>query len=280
MIRIHKNLANVPASLSNTTTQNHWNSVISSAAWQDSSRYKEADTKQALKEIYDNKCVFCEKSQLDTFPQVEHFRPKKIYYWLGFSWDNLLWACAKCNLPKSAKFDVLGTRVSYAGETFADIHTLSAHYDATEQPEFFNPETADPEPHLVFSSSGIISSAHSQINYTIINCELNRDELVESRMAIFNDELKNRLERKLWNANLNNTNFREKQANVRTEIFDIIEPFCKEIIENNAFRAWRKYIIRHCAKFLTFGNNIFDTLIRLVVEEKIRRNPDYNDIFR
>lgn len=278
MIRIHKNLP-VPASLSNTTTQNHWDSVISSAAWQHSSRYKQDDTKQALKQIYKNKCAFCEKSQLDTFPQVEHFRPKDIYYWLGFSWDNLLWACAQCNIPKSTKFDVLGTRASYTGENFADIHTLSATYDAIEQPEFFNPETTDPEPHLIFNTAGVISSLHPQINYTIINCALNRDDLVESRMVIFNDELKNRLERKLLNANLNKTNFIEKQANIRTEIFDIIEPFCQKIITNNAFKAWRKYIIRNCATFLTFGNHIFDALIRLVVEEKIRRNTAYNAIF-
>jgi uncharacterized protein (TIGR02646 family) len=227
MIRIYKDLTAVPASLlvgKKDTTKKHWDKVILSNAWEDSGRYKEADIKAVLKLIYNNKCAFCEKTQLDSFAQVEHFRPKDIYYWLGFSWDNLLWACPQCNISKSTNFAIRGILATYAREPFAAIHGLTAAYDISEQPLFFNPETADPERDLQFDRSGEISAINPQLVYTIDTCKLNRDELIQCRMTIFN-------------------------------------------------------IIRHCATFLDFKNKIFDGLIRLVVEEKIRRNSDYNTIF-
>src|SRR5690606_33652023 len=61
-------------------------------------RYKLDDVKAALKSIYHNKCAFCE--QRVEMTHVEHYRPKAIYYWLAYSWDNLLIACHHCNANK------------------------------------------------------------------------------------------------------------------------------------------------------------------------------------
>lgn len=69
------------------------------------SRYKQDDVKKALQTQYKNKCAFCE--QYSERWDVEHYRPKTIYYWLAYSWDNLLYACPTCNQDyKKAKFDL------------------------------------------------------------------------------------------------------------------------------------------------------------------------------
>jgi uncharacterized protein (TIGR02646 family) len=288
MIRIHKNLANVPASLNNNKTELHWNDSILYASWKgskktESEQYKEDDTKQALKLLYNNKCAFCEKSQLDTYPHVEHFRPKKKYYWLGFSWDNLLWACAKCNLPKGEKFDVLGTRVTYTSETFADIHTLSAGYDTTEQPEFFNPETADPEPHLIFNTNGEISSQNRQVQYTIDTCKLRRDELNQARRILLTkieDDFNQKLLRFNKKIEAHRINYQHIAAQLVDDLEDCLEPLCKAILNNDAFSAWQKYILKNYVSFLYKPTNrIFNACLDRAIR-KIRENPTYNAIFR
>ncbi len=45
-----------------------------------------------------NKCCYCEKLQEQAkYRDVEHYRPKAIYWWLAWTWDNLLFACVDCN---------------------------------------------------------------------------------------------------------------------------------------------------------------------------------------
>lgn len=60
------------------------------------------------------KCCYCERYP-DT-GHLEHFRPKSKavrkpghpsgegYYWLAWTWDNLLFACSRCNLQKNTLF--------------------------------------------------------------------------------------------------------------------------------------------------------------------------------
>lgn len=45
-----------------------------------------------------NKCCYCEKREEQAkFRDVEHFRPKARYWWLAWTWENLLFACIDCN---------------------------------------------------------------------------------------------------------------------------------------------------------------------------------------
>ncbi len=62
-------------------------------------RYKYEDIKEKLINIYNDKCAYCESKERRL--QVEHFRPKSKYYWLAYSWDNLLLSCSACNSKKS-----------------------------------------------------------------------------------------------------------------------------------------------------------------------------------
>ena len=53
------------------------------------------------------KCCYCEKWEERAGNDVEHYRPKSIYWWLTFTWTNLMYACEQCNSKKSARFGLL-----------------------------------------------------------------------------------------------------------------------------------------------------------------------------
>jgi hypothetical protein len=45
-----------------------------------------------------HKCCYCEKvKEQAKYRDVEHFRPKAQYWWLTWTWENLLFACVDCN---------------------------------------------------------------------------------------------------------------------------------------------------------------------------------------
>lgn len=69
--------------------------------------YKHVEVKKALEEIFNDKCAFCEGKPTSQGPwEVEHYRPKgnvrenpnhNGYYWLAYTWENLLLSCRYCN---------------------------------------------------------------------------------------------------------------------------------------------------------------------------------------
>jgi len=51
-----------------------------------------------LKKESAGKCAYCEApTDLVAHGDVEHFRPKSIYWWLAYCYDNYLYACQICN---------------------------------------------------------------------------------------------------------------------------------------------------------------------------------------
>jgi uncharacterized protein (TIGR02646 family) len=64
------------------------------------SAYKNDVVRQALQEMFNNKCAYCEAYIPHISPtEIEHFRPKSVYYWLAAEWSNLLLSCIHCNRP-------------------------------------------------------------------------------------------------------------------------------------------------------------------------------------
>jgi len=54
--------------------------------------------KPALAEMQYSKCCYCEKREEQAkYRDVEHYRPKSPYWWLAWTWENLLFACIDCN---------------------------------------------------------------------------------------------------------------------------------------------------------------------------------------
>jgi uncharacterized protein (TIGR02646 family) len=54
--------------------------------------------KPALAVMQHNKCCYCEKREEQAkYRDVEHYRPKSVYWWLAWTWENLLFSCVDCN---------------------------------------------------------------------------------------------------------------------------------------------------------------------------------------
>ncbi|MCF3640626.1 hypothetical protein LXM94_11685 [Rhizobium sp. TRM95111] len=82
---------------------------------------------QLLTESFD-KCAYCETAtKVVAFGDVEHYRPKSVYWWLAYVYDNYLASCAVCNqLFKSNHFECSGVRM--AGPTI-EASTTDAEFD-------------------------------------------------------------------------------------------------------------------------------------------------------
>lgn len=67
---------------------------------------------QLLLESFE-KCAYCESpTTLVAYGDVEHYRPKSIYWWLAYCYDNYLASCTLCNQKyKKAKFKTLNQRL-------------------------------------------------------------------------------------------------------------------------------------------------------------------------
>lgn len=173
--------------------------------------YSQLYVKNALNEIFQLKCAFCD-SRLNGAGDVEHYRPKgkvhvkvdagmkKIegYYWLAADWDNLLISCVDCNqLRKQLHADGVTWSLTGKGCFFPlvneDDRAKSRHSINIEQPLLINPCLTDPEQHIKLLENGSIEpvqlngSPSPQGESTIEICGLTRVELLTSRAerAIF-----------------------------------------------------------------------------------------------
>jgi len=254
MIKIDKNIDDVPESLipafpdmfpnrgiprSSKTTHTRRKELIDNGAYIDEAnyncRYKYKDIKEKLEKIYHGKCAFCEQKVEQL--HVEHFRPKKIYYWLAYSWDNLILACPRCNTHKGINFDLNGSKCSFENneENVRKINKLSENYNLLEQPKMINPENVDPSGHISFTKNGKINSLNHNIQYTITTCQLNRNYLNDERRKIL-DMFKNEIQSEL----VSSENAREQ----RHAIDVLVRQFIKASKEqSNEYIAFRKYSI-------------------------------------
>jgi len=67
--------------------------------------------KKQLKEESAGKCAYCEaETSVVAHGDVEHFRPKSVYWWLAYCYENYLYSCQLCNQTyKKANFPFYGT---------------------------------------------------------------------------------------------------------------------------------------------------------------------------
>ncbi len=118
--------------------------------------YGHEQVKTALREAQHGKCAFCESQVAHVaYGDVEHFRPKggfrqreagplerPGYYWLAYSWENLLFACQVCNQRhKRSHFPLLNPKKR------ARHHR---HAVEDERPAFIDPAGEDPAASLSF----------------------------------------------------------------------------------------------------------------------------------
>lgn len=273
MIRVEKDLGNVPQSLKNQNRENAWKKNVQAKKYlgQDG-YYKGSDVRKKLAEIYHLKCAFCEKRLLDSLRPVEHFRPKKSnaglgkcdakfgYYWLCFSWDNLLLACTQCNTGKSSCFDIEGLRADYENEDYGQVHSLTLSYTQEEQPKLIHPELEDPEPLYDFDKRGEIVSSNRRMKYTIKICKLNRDELVEKRMTVVS-KLRKELEF-LFHYSISEPG--HTYAQIMDDFEKKISFFANQVTQTSEFYAWRKFVWNQFPALINIPeNDDFNKIVKL-----------------
>ena len=154
----------------------------------DSRIYAHETVKETLVAMQHGKCCFCEAKILHvSYGDIEHYRPKAGYqqdrsgplhkpgyYWLAYSWDNLLLSCTLCNQQ-------------YKKNLFPLLHpekrALSHHDNITaEQPLLINPTVVNPQDYIGFRAEipyAINGNAYGKTTITVLG--LDRDNLNEAR---------------------------------------------------------------------------------------------------
>jgi len=199
------------------------------------SRYKLDDIRDALSIIYKGKCAFCE--QKEELTHVEHYRPKDTYYWLAFSWDNLLMSCPTCNTHKSKNFEIDGVLANFINTELSirNINYSSTTYDEIEMPKMINPEVTDPKGLIYFKKDGSISSEDPRFLYTIVTCKIDRKSLNDSRRSLLD-----RFREHIRDAFIENDNEHDKNVAISTNMRNFIRD---SESENEDFLAFRQYAI-------------------------------------
>lgn len=125
--------------------------------------YKSSENKEALKRSSFGKCMYCESkiSHID-YGDVEHIKPKSLYQDLKYDWDNLGFACIKCNRQ-------------YKNDKYS------------EDTPYINPFEENPSDFIIMSGSLLFQKRGSERGeITIIDIGLNRPELIEKRQEKIN----------------------------------------------------------------------------------------------
>lgn len=103
-------------------------------------RYRVART--ALAKLQHYKCCYCEaKQNSERWHHTEHIRPKSRYWWLTWTWDNLLFSCHDCNHAKSDEYPLVDEQARLQPEAAPPGH---------ESPMLIDPSGEDPREHIRF----------------------------------------------------------------------------------------------------------------------------------
>jgi len=229
MIKVRKDLAldDIPESLNERKTETRRNTCIRDNKYHQNKkfheRYKQEDITEKLSKIYKNKCAFCEQKIIkcennnleDCSSTVEHYRPKSTYYWLAYSWDNLLWCCHRCNQEKDNKFKTLNEPIIYNDNFKENIHSHTQQYNEIEKPFMINPELESILNKLTFCK-GKIDSTDKRVKYTIETCKLDRKELNEKRKKVIDEVIKKVNSKKLINEDYSDI-FKNLFTDIKTE---------------------------------------------------------------
>ncbi len=208
MRKIEKDLTDIPKSLvvaEKQLTHKRRKELITKGVYIDesvyNSRYKTQDVKDKLNNLYHHKCAYCEDHAEQT--HVDHYRPKKDYFWLAYSWDNLICSCPTCNQFKCNNFEIEGEKATppKVTDNLSDINTWSSNkYDRQEKPMLLNPERDELTNVFLFDMEGHIKGNNNpRADYTIEICHLDRNDLVDGRRKIV-DDYRKAIEAEFFNA--------------------------------------------------------------------------------
>ena len=164
---------NVPATLKNAKTPTNKEEVKKDI-------YGAEDVREQLLKDQHYKCAFCEARIPRQYNDVEHFRPKTRYYWLGHKWENLLYSCPICNRSyKRIEFPLAQGSVQ-ANSSYDDI--------GLEKPLIINPTVVDPADHIKFNrhvAGHVTPEGEKTIEVFHLNDNSERPEQIEDRKTLY-----------------------------------------------------------------------------------------------
>jgi uncharacterized protein (TIGR02646 family) len=207
-----------------------------------------------LKKIYRNKCAYCETKFTRAYINIEHYRPKANYYFLAYSWSNLLPICQVCNTQKSNHFELSdeNLRLKYNNETLQEVQYKTEHYNLIEKPLFIHPDIDDYKNLFYFNTKGkmLINTKHidkERIEYTIQTSNLNEQDLLNRRGEVFEEFRNMKIELLHLFQSAKKHKDREEMNYFKQETKKEINIFFKDTKE---FLAVRKQIIKRLHLFL------------------------------
>lgn len=192
---------NVPATLINAP-------VPTCAAEVKKEIYKADDVRNQLMTDQGRKCAYCECRVRKAYNDVEHYRPKVAYFWLGHTWQNLLYSCNECNRTFKKYYFPL------RDEATRDL----AHQDISrEEPLIVNPVEEEPSIHIKYRRHEAVpcsDKGHTTIELFQLN---DRCELVEDRKEIF-EQYKKELDKiKVFESSLQKLNLSQADIELANE---------------------------------------------------------------
>lgn len=146
--------------------------------------YGHPTVKEALIEMQYGKCCFCEsKITHIAYGDVEHFRPKAAwycsaikdlvrpgYFWLAYSWENLLFCCQVCNQRYKRNHFPLNDESARCIYPNVDV--------TSESPLYVNPVEDNPASHMAFRGDALYAvGGLAKGVETIDGLQLNRKDL-------------------------------------------------------------------------------------------------------
>lgn len=140
--------------------------------------------KEALGNLFNHECCYCTINEGENklgFFHVDHFRPKKHFTLLINEYDNLYYACHKCNVHKSDHW------IARADGCIMDCN--SCHTKVCNRKDvrrFIDPCAEDPNDFIEedLETNHIIPKNTSQVGeYTIEMLRLNRNQLIRLRSS-------------------------------------------------------------------------------------------------
>ena len=236
--------------------------------------------KNALNKIYKNKCAYCETQINRTSTNIEHYRPKSLYYFLAYSWDNLLPICNMCNSKKSNRFEIEDEtkRIQHTTKSLEELQYITKSYNQIEKPKFIHPEIDDYQHLFRFNTKGeiivykTILDSH-RMTYTIDNSDLNHHNLLKRRSKVLEDFIIIRND--LYYLFLLAKKYNDRDA------FDEFKRSTTEKIkfffnDENEFIAVRRFIIRRLRFYLLKYDDKFVKFFKGYLQRYIKTLEVYN----
>jgi len=115
--------------------------------------YNLPEVRRALVEAQHGRCAYCGAEVEERGSDIEHFRPRALYWWLTWTWENLWLSCRQCQV-KGGDFPLTGGSSRLGAPTSGAARTCEAFELWREQPMLLDPERDDPHEHLEFVCAG------------------------------------------------------------------------------------------------------------------------------